>query len=66
MKVVKSGIKDGLEKMWMVVMCKVFFLYRKDVFGDLEEEDMGFLEVSVLDIKFLVLELGFMLEGLSF
>ncbi|XP_028920819.1 rho guanine nucleotide exchange factor 10-like protein isoform X3 [Ornithorhynchus anatinus] len=65
MKAAKSGTKDGLEKTRMAVMRKVSFLHRKEVLGDSEEEDMGFLEVTVPDIKHPSPELGPMPEGLS-
>uniref|UniRef100_A0A5F8GY86 Rho guanine nucleotide exchange factor 10 like n=1 Tax=Monodelphis domestica TaxID=13616 RepID=A0A5F8GY86_MONDO len=65
MKAAKSGTKDGLEKTRMAVMRKVSFLHRKEVLGDSEEEDMGFLEVTVSDIKHPAPELGPMPDGLS-
>ncbi|XP_033015368.1 rho guanine nucleotide exchange factor 10-like protein isoform X5 [Lacerta agilis] len=63
MKAAKSGTKDGLEKTKIAVMRT--FLNRKDVPGDSEEEEMGFLEVPVNDLKHLFPELGPMPEGLS-
>ncbi|KAM7097780.1 rho guanine nucleotide exchange factor 10-like protein isoform 1-T6 [Molossus nigricans] len=65
MKAAKSGTKDGLEKTRIAVLRKVSFLHRKDVLGDSEDEDMGFLEVSVTDIKPPAPELGPMPDGLS-
>nr|XP_056721573.1 rho guanine nucleotide exchange factor 10-like protein isoform X1 [Euleptes europaea] len=65
MKAAKSGTKDGLEKTKMAVMRKVTFLHKKEVPGESEEEDMGFLEVSVTDMKDPLPELGPMPEGLS-
>ncbi|XP_048374790.1 rho guanine nucleotide exchange factor 10-like protein isoform X4 [Sphaerodactylus townsendi] len=65
MKAAKSGTKDGLEKTKMAVMRKVTFLHKKEVPGDSEEEEMGFLEVSVTDMKQPLPELGPMPEGLS-
>ncbi|XP_044539785.1 rho guanine nucleotide exchange factor 10-like protein [Gracilinanus agilis] len=65
MKAAKSGTKDGLEKTRMAVMRKVSFLHRKEVLGDSEEEDMGFLEVTVSDIKHPAPELGPMPDGLT-
>ncbi|XP_063001238.1 rho guanine nucleotide exchange factor 10-like protein isoform X2 [Elgaria multicarinata webbii] len=63
MKAAKSGTKDGLEKTKIAVMRT--FLHKKEVPGDSEEEDMGFLEVPVTDLKHLLPELGPMPEGLS-
>ncbi|OXB59651.1 hypothetical protein ASZ78_004979 [Callipepla squamata] len=60
MKAAKSGTKDGLEKTKIAVMRKVTFLHR-----DSEEEDTGFLEVTVSDMKHPPPELGPMPTGLS-
>ncbi|XP_074832034.1 rho guanine nucleotide exchange factor 10-like protein isoform X3 [Carettochelys insculpta] len=65
MKAARSGTKDGLEKTKIAVMRKVTFLHRKEAPGDSEEEDMGFLEVSVSDVKHPSPELGPMPDGLS-
>ncbi|KAM8927225.1 rho guanine nucleotide exchange factor 10-like protein isoform 1-T1 [Pelodytes ibericus] len=67
MKAARSGTKDGLEKTRMAVMRKVTFLQRKETAGDSEEEEMGFLEVSGLDLdlKPPPSELCPMPEGLS-
>lgn len=65
MKAAKSGTKDGLEKTKIAVMRKVTFLHRKEVPGDSEEEDTGFLEVTVSDMKHPPPELGPMPTGLS-
>ncbi|XP_048823977.1 rho guanine nucleotide exchange factor 10-like protein isoform X5 [Lagopus muta] len=65
MKAAKSGTKDGLEKTKIAVMRKVTFLHRKEVPGDSEEEDTGFLEVTVSDVKHPPPELGPMPTGLS-
>uniref|UniRef100_G1MPX7 Rho guanine nucleotide exchange factor 10-like protein n=1 Tax=Meleagris gallopavo TaxID=9103 RepID=G1MPX7_MELGA len=65
MKAAKSGTKDGLEKTKIAVMRKVTFLHRKEVPGDSEEEDTGFLEVTVSDAKHPPPELGPMPTGLS-
>ncbi|NWI89469.1 ARGAL protein, partial [Pitta sordida] len=65
MKAAKSGTKDGLEKTRIAVMRKVTFLHRKEAPGDSEEEDTGFLEVTVSDMKHPPPELGPMPEGLS-
>ncbi|NWW17121.1 ARGAL protein, partial [Falcunculus frontatus] len=65
MRAARSGTKDGLEKTRMAVMRKVTFLQRRDNPGDSEEEDTGFLEVTVSDMKHPPPELGPMPEGLS-
>lgn len=67
MKAARSGTKDGLEKTRIAVMRKVTFLQRKETTGDSEEEEMGFLEVSGLDLDMTPppSELGPMPEGLS-
>ncbi|XP_040182993.1 rho guanine nucleotide exchange factor 10-like protein isoform X3 [Rana temporaria] len=66
MKAARSGTKDGLEKTRIAVMRKVTFLHRKETSGDSEEEEMGFLEVSGLDLELNPpSELGPMPEGLS-
>ncbi|XP_073512259.1 rho guanine nucleotide exchange factor 10-like protein isoform X1 [Phyllobates terribilis] len=65
MKAARSGTKDGLEKTRIAVMRKVTFLQRKETTGDSEEEEMGFLEVSDLDMTPPPSELGPMPEGLS-
>ncbi|XP_066462441.1 rho guanine nucleotide exchange factor 10-like protein isoform X2 [Eleutherodactylus coqui] len=67
MKAARSGTKDGLEKTRIAVMRKVTFLQRKETTGDSEEEEMGFLEVSGLDLDMAPppSELGPMPEGLS-
>ncbi|XP_043387680.1 rho guanine nucleotide exchange factor 10-like protein isoform X4 [Chelonia mydas] len=65
MKAARSGTKDGLEKTKIAVMRKVTFLHRKEAPGDSEEEDMGFLEVTVPDMKHPSPELGPMPDGLS-
>nr|DBA15720.1 TPA: hypothetical protein GDO54_003192 [Pyxicephalus adspersus] len=66
MKAARSGTKDGLEKTRIAVMRKVTFLQRKETTGDSEEEEMGFLEVSGLDLQLNPpSELGPMPEGLS-
>uniref|UniRef100_A0A7M4FL93 Rho guanine nucleotide exchange factor 10 like n=1 Tax=Crocodylus porosus TaxID=8502 RepID=A0A7M4FL93_CROPO len=65
MKAARSGTKDGLEKTKIAVMRKVTFLHRKEAPGDSEEEDTGFLEVTVTDMRHPPPELGPMPEGLS-
>ncbi|CAL8383476.1 unnamed protein product [Boreogadus saida] len=50
MKAAKSGTKDGLEKTRMAVMRKVSFLQKKDHAED-PEDDAGYLEVAVSEVK---------------
>ncbi|XP_043917752.1 rho guanine nucleotide exchange factor 10-like protein isoform X2 [Protopterus annectens] len=64
MKAAKSGTKDGLEKTRIAVMRKVSFLQRKET-QDLEEDDTGYLDVTVSDTKHPPPELSPMPEGLS-
>lgn len=65
MKAARSNTKDGLEKTRIAMMRKVPFLHRKETAGDSEEEEMGFMEVSALDFKHPLPELGPMPEGLT-
>ncbi|XP_029433706.1 rho guanine nucleotide exchange factor 10-like protein isoform X2 [Rhinatrema bivittatum] len=65
MKAARSGTKDGLEKTRIAVMRKVPFLNRKETIGNSEDEDVGFLEVSVSELKNSPLQLGPMPEGLT-
>ncbi|NXL71659.1 ARGAL protein, partial [Leptocoma aspasia] len=65
MRAARSGTKDGLERTRMAVLRKVTFLQRRDSPGDSEEEDTGFLEVTVSDMKHPPPELGPAPEGLS-
>ncbi|NXM98932.1 ARGAL protein, partial [Sylvia borin] len=65
MRAARSGTKDGLERTRMAVLRKVTFLQRRDSPGDSEEEDSGFLEVTVSDVKHPRPELGPAPEGLS-
>ncbi|XP_040278962.1 rho guanine nucleotide exchange factor 10-like protein isoform X1 [Bufo bufo] len=67
MRAARSGTKDGLEKTRIAVMRKVTFLQRKETTGDSEEEEMGFMEVSGLELDMTAppSELGPMPEGLS-
>ncbi|XP_017588175.1 PREDICTED: rho guanine nucleotide exchange factor 10-like protein [Corvus brachyrhynchos] len=65
MRAARSGTKDGLEKTRMAVMRKVTFLQRRENPGDSEDEDTGFLEVTVSDAKHPPPELGPMPDGLS-
>ncbi|NXO70570.1 ARGAL protein, partial [Phainopepla nitens] len=65
MRAARSGTRDGLERTRMAVLRKVTFLQRRDSPGDSEEEDTGFLEVSVSDVRHPRPELGPAPEGLS-
>ncbi|XP_063273593.1 rho guanine nucleotide exchange factor 10-like protein isoform X3 [Prinia subflava] len=65
MRAARSGTKDGLERTRMAVLRRVTFLQRRDGAGDSEEEDSGFLEVTVSDVKHPRPELGPAPEGLS-
>ncbi|XP_061833617.1 rho guanine nucleotide exchange factor 10-like protein isoform X4 [Nerophis lumbriciformis] len=63
MKAARSGTKDGLEKTRIAVMRKVSFLQRKDTIE--EEDDAGYLEVAVSDVKHPPPQLSAMPEGLT-
>ncbi|RLV88210.1 hypothetical protein DV515_00015536 [Chloebia gouldiae] len=65
MRAARSGTKDGLERTRMAVLRRVTFLQRRDGPGDSEEEDTGFLEVTVSDMRHPPPELGPAPEGLS-
>uniref|UniRef100_A0A8C0ZEC4 Rho guanine nucleotide exchange factor 10 like n=1 Tax=Cyanistes caeruleus TaxID=156563 RepID=A0A8C0ZEC4_CYACU len=65
MRAARSGTRDGLERTRMAVLRRVTFLQRRDGPGDSEEEDSGFLEVTVSDMKHPPPELGPAPEGLS-
>ncbi|MFT7814163.1 rho guanine nucleotide exchange factor 10-like protein isoform X1 [Arapaima gigas] len=64
MKAAKNGTKDGLEKTKIAVMRKVSFLHRKDN-SDQAEDDAGYLDVMLSEVKHPPPELGPMPEGLS-
>uniref|UniRef100_A0A7N6BPD4 DH domain-containing protein n=1 Tax=Anabas testudineus TaxID=64144 RepID=A0A7N6BPD4_ANATE len=63
MKAARSGTKDGLEKTKIAVMRKVSFLQRKDQLGN--EDDAGYLDVSVSEVKHPPPQLSPMPEGLT-
>ncbi|XP_033938785.1 rho guanine nucleotide exchange factor 10-like protein isoform X2 [Pseudochaenichthys georgianus] len=63
MKAARSGTKDGLEKTKIAVMRKVNFLQRKD--QPEEEDDAGYLDVAVPDVKHPPPQLSPMPEGLT-
>ncbi|KAF7662309.1 hypothetical protein LDENG_00238970 [Lucifuga dentata] len=64
MKAARSGTKDGLEKTKIAVMRKVSFLQRKDQLEDLED-DAGYLDVAVSEVKHPPPQLSPMPEGLT-
>uniref|UniRef100_A0A8D0A2G8 Rho guanine nucleotide exchange factor 10 like n=1 Tax=Sander lucioperca TaxID=283035 RepID=A0A8D0A2G8_SANLU len=63
MKAARSGTKDGLEKTKIAVMRKVSFLQRKDQLGN--EDDAGYLDVAVSEVKHPPPQLSPMPEGLT-
>ncbi|XP_029287640.1 rho guanine nucleotide exchange factor 10-like protein isoform X2 [Cottoperca gobio] len=63
MKAARSGTKDGLEKTKIAVMRKVSFLQRKDQLE--EEDDAGYLDVAVSEVKHPPPQLSPMPEGLT-
>ncbi|XP_054473058.1 rho guanine nucleotide exchange factor 10-like protein isoform X2 [Anoplopoma fimbria] len=63
MKAARSGTKDGLEKTKIAVMRKVSFLQRKDQLE--EEDDAGYLDVAVSEMKHPPPQLSPMPEGLT-
>lgn len=63
MKAARSGTKDGLEKTKIAVMRKVSFLHRKDQLE--EEDDAGYLDVAVSEVKHPPPQLSPMPEGLT-
>ncbi|XP_017264413.1 rho guanine nucleotide exchange factor 10-like protein isoform X3 [Kryptolebias marmoratus] len=63
MKAARSGTKDGLERTKIAVMRKVPFLQRKDQTE--EEDDAGYLDVAVSDVKHPPPQLSPMPEGLT-
>ncbi|KAM9759832.1 rho guanine nucleotide exchange factor 10-like protein isoform 2-T2 [Menidia menidia] len=63
MKAARSGTKDGLERTKIAVMRKVPFLQRKDQLE--EEDDAGYLDVAVSEVKHPPPQLSPMPEGLT-
>ncbi|XP_034442321.1 rho guanine nucleotide exchange factor 10-like protein isoform X4 [Hippoglossus hippoglossus] len=63
MKAARSGTKDGLEKTKLAVMRKVSLLQRKD--QSEEEDDAGYLDVAVSEMKHPPPQLSPMPEGLT-
>ncbi|CAB1314903.1 unnamed protein product, partial [Coregonus sp. 'balchen'] len=64
MKAARSGTKDGLDKTKIAFMRKVSFLHKKDHSEDVED-DAGYLDVAVSDVKHPPAQLSPMPEGLS-
>ncbi|XP_016373486.1 rho guanine nucleotide exchange factor 10-like protein isoform X2 [Sinocyclocheilus rhinocerous] len=64
MKAARNGTKDGLEKTKIAMMRKVSFLSKKDCTDDIEE-DSGYLDVTVSELKHPPPQLSPMPEGLS-
>ncbi|XP_056129365.1 rho guanine nucleotide exchange factor 10-like protein [Lampris incognitus] len=64
MKAAKSGTKDGLEKTKIAVMRRVSFLHKKDQSED-QEDDAGYLDVAVSEVKHPPPQLSPMPEGLT-
>ncbi|XP_028261452.1 rho guanine nucleotide exchange factor 10-like protein isoform X2 [Parambassis ranga] len=63
MKAARSGTKDGLERTKIAVMRKVSFLQRKDQLE--EEDDAGYLDVAVSEVRHPPPQLSPMPEGLT-
>ncbi|XP_067227259.1 rho guanine nucleotide exchange factor 10-like protein isoform X2 [Chanodichthys erythropterus] len=64
MKAARNGTKDGLEKTKIAMMRKVSFLSKKDC-TDNTEDDSGYLDVTVSELKHPPPQLSPMPEGLS-
>uniref|UniRef100_A0A8C9W583 Rho guanine nucleotide exchange factor 10 like n=1 Tax=Scleropages formosus TaxID=113540 RepID=A0A8C9W583_SCLFO len=64
MKAARNGTKDGLEKTRLAMMRKVSFLHKKESSVE-AEDDAGYLDVAVSEVKHPPAELGPMPEGLS-
>ncbi|KAK7128831.1 hypothetical protein R3I94_017160 [Phoxinus phoxinus] len=64
MKAARNGTKDGLEKTKIAMMRKVSFLSKKDCTDD-TEDDSGYLDVTVSELKHPPPQLSPMPEGLS-
>ncbi|XP_023852227.1 rho guanine nucleotide exchange factor 10-like protein isoform X3 [Salvelinus sp. IW2-2015] len=64
MNAARSGTKDGLDKTRIAFMRKVSFLHKKDHSEDVED-DAGYLDVAVSDVKHPPAQLSPMPEGLS-
>ncbi|XP_066527722.1 rho guanine nucleotide exchange factor 10-like protein isoform X2 [Hoplias malabaricus] len=64
MKAARNGTKDGLEKTKLAMMRKVSFLNKKEITDD-TEDDSGYLDVTVSEVKHPPPQLCPMPEGLS-
>ncbi|XP_021329343.1 rho guanine nucleotide exchange factor 10-like protein isoform X4 [Danio rerio] len=64
MKAARNGTKDGLEKTKIAMMRKVSFLSKKECTDD-TEDDTGYLDVTVSELKHPPPQLSPMPEGLS-
>ncbi|KAF4078135.1 hypothetical protein AMELA_G00195830 [Ameiurus melas] len=64
MKAARNGTKDGLEKTKIAMMRKVSFLNKKENTDD-TEDDSGYLDVSVSEVKHPPPQLSPMPEGLT-
>ncbi|GAA6107322.1 rho guanine nucleotide exchange factor 10-like protein isoform X1 [Tachysurus ichikawai] len=64
MKAARNGTKDGLEKTKIAMMRKVSFLNKKENTDD-TEDDSGYLDVTVSEVKHPPPELSPMPEGLT-
>uniref|UniRef100_A0A3P9PGV3 Rho guanine nucleotide exchange factor 10 like n=1 Tax=Poecilia reticulata TaxID=8081 RepID=A0A3P9PGV3_POERE len=63
MRAARTGTKDGLERTKIAVMRKVSFLQRKDQME--EDDDAGYLDVAVSEVKHPPPQLSPMPEGLT-
>ncbi|XP_072512604.1 rho guanine nucleotide exchange factor 10-like protein isoform X6 [Salminus brasiliensis] len=64
MKAARNGTKDGLEKTKIAMMRKVSFLNKKEITDD-TEDDSGYLDVTVSEVKHPPPQLCPMPEGLN-
>ncbi|XP_062315464.1 rho guanine nucleotide exchange factor 10-like protein isoform X2 [Osmerus eperlanus] len=64
MKAARNGTKGGLEKTKLAMMRKVSFLQKKDTSGD-SDDDAGYLDVTVSEVKHPPPQLSPMPEGLT-
>ncbi|XP_049319222.1 rho guanine nucleotide exchange factor 10-like protein isoform X3 [Astyanax mexicanus] len=64
MKAARNGTKDGLEKTKIAMMRKVSFLNKKEIIDD-TEDDSGYLDVTVSEVKHPPPQLCPMPEGLN-
>ncbi|XP_046896968.1 rho guanine nucleotide exchange factor 10-like protein isoform X3 [Hypomesus transpacificus] len=64
MKAARNGTKGGLEKTKLAMMRKVSFLQKKETSGD-SDDDAGYLDVTVSEVKHPPPQLSPMPEGLT-